>query len=55
MRLADRPSRSTSVGVANRFTLFGFRRLPAVFDVLVTPLMKTDGLSRDEIGRIEGT
>jgi NAD(P)-dependent dehydrogenase (short-subunit alcohol dehydrogenase family) len=50
VRLADRPTRSTSVGVANRLTLFGFRRLPAVFDALVTPLMTTGGLSRDEIG-----
>ena len=49
VRLADRPRRSASVGVANRLTLFGFRRLPAVFDVLVTPLMKVGALSRDEI------
>ncbi|MFC6160176.1 SDR family NAD(P)-dependent oxidoreductase [Kribbella jiaozuonensis] len=50
VRLADRPSRSASVGPANHLTVFGFRRLPAVFDVLVTPLMKAGGLSRDEVG-----
>ncbi|MEV5967112.1 SDR family NAD(P)-dependent oxidoreductase [Kribbella sp. NPDC051952] len=49
MRLADRPSRSASVGVANQLTVFGFRRLPAIFDRIVTPLMKAGGLSRDEI------
>jgi NAD(P)-dependent dehydrogenase (short-subunit alcohol dehydrogenase family) len=54
VRLADRPARSASVGVANRLTLFGFRRLPAVFDVLVTPLMKVGALSRDEIGAHPG-
>ena len=49
VRLADRPARSASVGVANRLTVFGFLRLPAVFDVLVTPLMKVGALSREEI------
>ncbi|MFG1817712.1 SDR family NAD(P)-dependent oxidoreductase [Kribbella sp. NPDC049174] len=49
LRLADRPSRSASVGVANGLTLFGFRNLPAFFDVLVTPLMTAGALSRDEI------
>ncbi|WBQ08298.1 SDR family NAD(P)-dependent oxidoreductase [Kribbella sp. CA-293567] len=46
VRLADRPVRSASVGVANGLTLFGFRALPGVFDVLVTPLMRAGGLSR---------
>lgn len=54
VRLADRPTRSASVGVANGFTLFGFRCLPAVFDVLVTPLMRAWALSRDEIGAHSG-
>jgi NAD(P)-dependent dehydrogenase (short-subunit alcohol dehydrogenase family) len=49
VRVADRPARSASVGVANRLMLFGFRRLPAVFDVLVTPLMEAGALSRDRI------
>jgi short-subunit dehydrogenase len=50
VRMVDRPARSASVGVANRLTVFGFRRLPAVFDGLVTPLMKLGALSRDEAG-----
>ncbi|QNE21413.1 SDR family NAD(P)-dependent oxidoreductase [Kribbella qitaiheensis] len=54
LRLADRPKRSASVGVANKLTRFGFRRLPAVFDMLVTPLMKAGALSRDEIGAHPG-
>jgi hypothetical protein len=49
LRLADRPSRSASVGVANAFTVFGFRNLPAVFDILVTPLMRAGALSRGKI------
>ena len=43
-----RPRRETSVGLANQVVVAGFRLLPAVFDVLVTPLMKAGGLSRDE-------
>jgi NAD(P)-dependent dehydrogenase (short-subunit alcohol dehydrogenase family) len=54
VRLANRPTRSVSVGVANRITLLGFRRLPAVFDVLVTPLMKVGALSRDDIAAHSG-
>ena len=40
------PRRERSVGLANHLAVFGFRFLPAVFDVLVTPLMKIGGLSR---------
>ncbi len=43
-----RPRRETSVGVANGVVVAGFRLLPAVFDVLVTPLMRLGGLGRDE-------
>jgi NAD(P)-dependent dehydrogenase (short-subunit alcohol dehydrogenase family) len=42
------PRRETPVGVANRVVVAGFRLAPAVFDVLVTPLMRAGGLSRDE-------
>ena len=42
------PRRETSVGIANQVVVAGFRLLPAVFDVLVTPLMKAGGLARDE-------
>lgn len=47
VRQAKHPSRSASVGVANPFAVFGFRKLPAVFDAWVTPLMKLGALSRD--------
>lgn len=44
-----RPRRETSVGLANGVVVAGFRLLPAVFDVLVTPLMRLGGLSRTEV------
>ena len=40
----DKPRRETSVGVANPLAVLGFRVLPGLYDVLVTPLMKTFGL-----------
>ena len=43
-----RPRRETSVGLANGIVVSGFRLLPAVFDTLVTPLMKLGGLGRGE-------
>ena len=36
------------VGPANRIVVAGFQLLPAVFDAMVTPLMRVGGLSRDE-------
>jgi NAD(P)-dependent dehydrogenase (short-subunit alcohol dehydrogenase family) len=54
VKVADRPRRTSSVGVANRLALFGFRYLPAVFDLLVTPLMQLGGLSRDEVSAHPG-
>lgn len=44
-----RPRREVSVGLANPITVTGFRLFPALFDVLVTPLMKLGGLSRGEV------
>jgi NAD(P)-dependent dehydrogenase (short-subunit alcohol dehydrogenase family) len=44
----DRPRRESSVGPANRVVVAGFTLFPAVFDAIVTPLMKVGGLSRDE-------
>lgn len=38
--------RERSVGIANHVVVIGFRVFPAVFDVLVSPLMKVAGLSR---------
>ena len=38
--------RETSVGIANPVIVFGFRKLPAVYDRLVVPLMRVGGLSK---------
>jgi len=38
------PRRQTNVGPANLVTIAGFRLFPAVYDALVTPLMRTFGL-----------
>ncbi|WP_433305690.1 SDR family NAD(P)-dependent oxidoreductase [Actinoplanes sp. CA-030573] len=46
VRLADRPRHNASVGAANRFIEAGFVLLPPLYDVLVTPLMRSFGLSR---------
>lgn len=43
----ERPRRETSVGLANPVAVLGFRVLPGVYDVLVTPLMRLGGISRD--------
>ena len=45
-RRLDHPARDTNVGPANLLTVLGFRVLPAVFDLIVTPLMKAGGLQR---------
>ncbi len=42
----DHPRREVSVGRTNAFVLVGFRVLPGLYDVLVTPLMRRGGLSR---------
>jgi NAD(P)-dependent dehydrogenase (short-subunit alcohol dehydrogenase family) len=47
--------RERSVGIANHVVVLGFRTLPAVFDALVTPLMKFAGLSRSRIGATSGS
>lgn len=46
VRLADKPRGELSVGLANRFTEFGFTVLPPVYDVLVGPMMSRLGLSQ---------
>lgn len=46
LRALQKPSRDRSVGLANHLVVLGFRVLPAVFDVIVTPLMRLTGLSR---------
>ncbi|MGG5259239.1 SDR family NAD(P)-dependent oxidoreductase [Phycicoccus avicenniae] len=44
-RVLRRPRRLTHVGPGNPVAVAGFRMMPGVFDVLVTPLMRTLGLS----------
>jgi short-subunit dehydrogenase len=46
MRAVDRPRREISVGLPNHLVVLGFRVLPAVYDTLVTPLMRVGGLSQ---------
>lgn len=52
--LAARPRRARSVGLANRFMRIGFAALPPVYDLLVGPLMRRAGLSRDPVGAHTG-
>ncbi|WP_202879780.1 SDR family NAD(P)-dependent oxidoreductase [Ornithinimicrobium pratense] len=54
VRALDRPRRETSVGLANHVVVGGFRLSPAVYDLLVTSLMKTGGLSRGEVPNSPG-
>jgi NAD(P)-dependent dehydrogenase (short-subunit alcohol dehydrogenase family) len=54
VRLADRPRRERSVGLANGVIRFGFATMPPVFDVLVGPLMRLAGLSREETAGHDG-
>ena len=43
VRALDRPRRDVDVGRGNKLMVTGFRRLPGVFDRLVTPLMDRFG------------
>lgn len=54
VRCLDRPARDLDVGPANLVTVLGFRVLPALFDVLVTPLMELTGLQRTVVGPTAG-
>ena len=53
-RRLDQPARDTDVGPANLVTVLGFRLLPGVFDLIVTPLMKAGGLQRTSVGATAG-
>jgi NAD(P)-dependent dehydrogenase (short-subunit alcohol dehydrogenase family) len=50
----DRPERQVHAGFANPFVVAGFRFFPALYDVLVTPLMKLGALARDSVGPTPG-
>jgi NAD(P)-dependent dehydrogenase (short-subunit alcohol dehydrogenase family) len=49
-----RPRRLVQSGVANPVVIAGFRLLPAVYDALVGPLLRTFALARDEVPPTEG-
>ena len=59
VRTLGSPRRDRSVGIANHVVVLGFRLLPAVFDALVTPLMRLGGLSKRPLaphsGSVAGT
>ncbi|MDQ2758075.1 MAG: SDR family NAD(P)-dependent oxidoreductase [Actinomycetota bacterium] len=50
----DHPQRDAGVGPANPLTVAGFRMLPGVFDLIVTPLMKLGGLGREAVDPTPG-
>ncbi|MDQ3990012.1 MAG: SDR family NAD(P)-dependent oxidoreductase [Actinomycetota bacterium] len=49
LRSVDNGREDVSIGLANPVLLLGFRLFPAVFDVVVGPLMRLTGLSRQRI------
>lgn len=49
-----RPTRERSVGIANGIVVAGFRLLPEVFDILVSPLMRLGGLSGSNVAPTSG-
>jgi len=49
-----RPRRLVQSGIANPVVVAGFRLLPAVYDALVGPLLRTFALARDEVPPTEG-
>ena len=51
----DRPVRDQNVGISNPFVIFAFRAMPDLFDVLVRPLMRLAGLSRNPVGPLPET
>ncbi|MFG1740054.1 SDR family NAD(P)-dependent oxidoreductase [Micromonospora chalcea] len=50
----DRPRREVSVGRLNVIMRFGFTALPGVYDVLVGPLMRLAGLTRQPVAAHRG-
>lgn len=51
VRRLDHPQRDHNVGVgpSNALTVMGFRLVPGVFDLIVTPLMRAAGLERQSV------
>jgi short-subunit dehydrogenase len=54
IRCARRPRATVTVGVANRLINLGFVATPALYDVLVGPLMRAGGLSREPVAPHNG-
>ncbi|GIE57275.1 short-chain dehydrogenase [Actinoplanes octamycinicus] len=54
VRCAHRPRGTVSIGLANRFIQFGFVATPPLYDVLVGPLMRIAGLSREPVAPHDG-
>jgi len=54
VRSIDAPSRERSVGPANPLVVLGFRAVPAIFDRVVTPLMRIGGLSDESVSATAG-
>jgi NAD(P)-dependent dehydrogenase (short-subunit alcohol dehydrogenase family) len=50
----ERPERQVHAGLANPLFVAGFRFFPAVYDVLVGPLMKAVGIARDTVAPTTG-
>src|ERR671929_24357 len=50
----DRPRRLVQSGFANPVVIAGFRLLPAVYDALVGPLLRTFALGREQVPPTEG-
>ncbi len=55
LRTLRSPRRERSVGLPNHLVVLGFRVFPALYDGLVTPLLKAFGLSRRDIADHSGT
>ena len=54
VRALTHPRREVSVGAANHVAVLGFRVFPAIFDRLVTPLMRAGGISRSATANSPG-
>lgn len=54
VRAADGGRLRISVGLVNPIMTLGFRRLPALFDALIGPVMRIAGLSRTRTGPTTG-
>jgi hypothetical protein len=50
----DRPRRQVHAGFANPLVVAGFRLFPAVYDVLVGPLLRIGAIARDRVGPTAG-